>query len=338
MKFVVSALLLTVSAAEMFAATVTLEWDPSSSSDVTGYRVYYGVGPRAYTNQVTVGNVTNAAVSGLRGGSAYYFTATAFDRNGLESEYSNEVNCQTPLSTATITLAALSQIYDGQPKAATATTTPAGLPVALTYNGLPSAPTDAGNHTVVATIVSTEYTGSVTNTLTIAPANAGIYLAGLNAAYDGSWHPVTVTTVPAGLATAVTYGGSPVAPTNAGSYLVVASVQTANYSGSVSDTLVISKAPATVAVQSVTRVYNGKAVPATVHTTPSGLSVTVTYNGSTTVPTEVGSYTVTATVADQNYSGTAEGTLRIKKIQPPGNLNIAQAGAGNSASNPAGGQ
>ena len=48
-------------------------------------------------------------------------------------------------------------------------------------------------------------------------------------------------------------------------------------------------------------------------TTPSGLSTSVTYNGSATAPTNGGSYAVVATITDPNYTGSASGTLVIAK-------------------------
>ena len=52
--------------------------------------------------------------------------------------------------------------------------------------------------------------------------------------------PVTVTTTPAGLTVAVTYGGSPTPPTAPGNYAVSAVIDDANYQGSTAGSLVIS--------------------------------------------------------------------------------------------------
>lgn len=80
------------------AATVTLAWDPSPSTDVNGYRIYYGNATRAYTNAVPVNGAqnTNCTVSNLLVGLTYYFAATATATNGLESDFSNEVSYQVP--------------------------------------------------------------------------------------------------------------------------------------------------------------------------------------------------------------------------------------------------
>ena len=78
-------------------------------------------------------------------------------------------------------------------------------------------------------------------------------------------------------------------------------------------TLVIAKAVATVKLGSLTAIYSGSAQAATATTTPTGLTIDFTYNGSSTAPTAVGSYAVVATINDPNATGTAKGTLVISK-------------------------
>lgn len=79
--------------------SVTLEWMPpqsntdgSSASDLAGYVIYWGTEPGDYDQQVRIDNVglTAYVVDGLRP-ATYYFTATAFNAAGIESDYSNEV-------------------------------------------------------------------------------------------------------------------------------------------------------------------------------------------------------------------------------------------------------
>jgi len=71
-------------------ASVTLAWNRSLTTNVTGYRVYYGVASRNYSNSVVAGNVTTNTVPGLAGGVTYFFAVTAYDARGLESTFSNE--------------------------------------------------------------------------------------------------------------------------------------------------------------------------------------------------------------------------------------------------------
>ena len=78
-----------------------------------------------------------------------------------------------------------------------------------------------------------------------------------------------------------------------------------NYSFAYTDgVLTITKITATIALSDNTYDYDGKSHGVTVTTTPAGLegSVTVKYDGSTNVPVHVGSYAVTASMDNTNYS------------------------------------
>jgi len=82
-------------------ASVTLVWHPSGypsniDASVTGYRIYYGIASRNYTNIFEVGNHTNCTISNLVGWVGYYFAATAYNVLGMESDYSNEAMYLTP--------------------------------------------------------------------------------------------------------------------------------------------------------------------------------------------------------------------------------------------------
>src|SRR5207247_4696027 len=109
--------------------------------------------------------------------------------------------------------------------------------------------------------------------------------------------PATPTPTPAGLnGVSNTSAGSLPVPTNAGSYAVEASLSNVNYTASnATGTLTISKGTATITLSNLAQSYDGSPKPATATTSPAGLSgVSITYGGSSTVPTNVGSYSVVA--------------------------------------------
>ena len=92
---------------------------------------------------------------------------------------------------------------------------------------------------------------------------------------------------------------------------------TANFTAAASSTNVsIAKALATVTLGSLNPTYNGSPEPVSISATPTGLTVNVTYNGASTVPTTAGSYPVVATVSDPNYQGSSSGALVIGKATP----------------------
>lgn len=70
----------------------TLAWDPSATQGVTGYKVFYGTAPGAYTKNVDVANITAYSFKDLAYGVTYYFTVSAYDSSGNVSSYSNEVS------------------------------------------------------------------------------------------------------------------------------------------------------------------------------------------------------------------------------------------------------
>jgi hypothetical protein len=66
--------------------------DGSPLDDLDGFRVYWGIQSRIYTGSVSINspNTTQWEVTNAPG--TYYFALTAFDTDGNESAYSNEVH------------------------------------------------------------------------------------------------------------------------------------------------------------------------------------------------------------------------------------------------------
>jgi hypothetical protein len=146
---------------------------------------------------------------------------------------------------------------------------------------------------------------SGTGSFVINKAAATVTLSNLTQTYTGSALTPTATTTPAGLATTLT--GAP--DTNAGSYAVTATVTDPNYTGSANGSFVINQSPATVTLGSMSQTYSGTALSPTVATSPTGLATTLTGAPDT----NAGTYSVTATVTNPNYAGSASGSFVVNK-------------------------
>jgi hypothetical protein len=80
------------------SSSVTLAWNPISSSTIAGYNIYYGGVSGVYTNKISVSRATTeATVSGLIQGATYYFAATTYSASGLESMRSSQLAYLVPL-------------------------------------------------------------------------------------------------------------------------------------------------------------------------------------------------------------------------------------------------
>jgi hypothetical protein len=80
------------------ASHITLAWDSNDEPGLAGYIVYYGTQSRYYDYDVDVGNHSSVTISGLAEDVTYYFAVTAYDTQGNESGFSQEIVFQ-PTST-----------------------------------------------------------------------------------------------------------------------------------------------------------------------------------------------------------------------------------------------
>ena len=216
---------------------------------------------------------------------------------------------------ATVALGNLTATYDGTAKVVSASTTPSGLAVALTYNGTSTVPVNAGTYAVVGTITDANYQGTGSGELLIGkatptwvsvPVASGLVygqplssalLSGGEASVAGSFAFADPSRVPsAGTA----------------DQTVVFTPSSNNYEPIGRDiSVTVGKASATVSLENLTATYDGTAKVVSASTTPSGLAVALTYNGTSTAPVNAGSYAVDAVIVDLNYVGTGSGELAI---------------------------
>jgi hypothetical protein len=99
------------------------------------------------------------------------------DQTSGNNTYAISGNGVAAIAVIVLDQSTLNQVYDGSPKAVTASTTPPGLALTITYNGATTPPTAAGTYTVVATVTDPNYTGSAPGTLTVSKAVPTIFWA-----------------------------------------------------------------------------------------------------------------------------------------------------------------
>jgi len=233
-------------------------------------------------------------------------------------------NVSIVITTTVVTLSGLNQTYNGSARVVTATTVPEGLTVNITYNGNSWAPTNAGTYAVTGVVNDVFiYQGSVNGTLTVNKAdqtitnfpNPGdqttISTVGLRA-QASSGLSVTNFTVLSG--PGVISGLTNLTFTNSGSVSVTADQSgNMNYNAApaVTNTFTVAKPMALVTLHNLMQTYNGSARSVSATTVPAGLTVSVTYDGNSWAPTNVGTYVVTGVVVDNIYEGAANGVLTI---------------------------
>ena len=161
---------------------------------------------------------------------------------------------------------------------------------------------------------------SVTRSIQVNKAKAVITLNNLTHTYSGTAKFASSIVSPAGLNVVLRYyrnNQEYASPINAGSYMVTATVNDSNYEGTETGTLLINKAHAELGfnANSLNQTYDGSSKAVIVAIDPANLSgVSITYNGSATLPKDAGSYTVAATLTNDNYQATSiTGTLVIGK-------------------------
>jgi hypothetical protein len=215
-------------------------------------------------------------------------------------------------ATAIVVLSNLSKVYNGSGQTTSVVTTPAGLPVTFLFDNNSNLPVNAGTYSVVATINSTNYSGTTSGSFVIQKANQTIALGSipdmqLNTPYhkviasSSSGLPVSIalTTTPNGIATlkndtifVSAFGTGVITASQAGN---------SNYNSAlnVSDTFLVKKTAQTISFPAITnKIVNvppfsisatsssGLPVTFTIVSGPASLSnnvITLTDTGSVTV-------------------------------------------------------
>jgi hypothetical protein len=99
---IVTSLLFSFSAPLYALQEANFSWLPNPETNLAGYKIHYGTTSAQYDHAVDMGNpppvngVVLGTVSGLVDGTTYYFAATAYDADGFESAFSQEVVWTAP--------------------------------------------------------------------------------------------------------------------------------------------------------------------------------------------------------------------------------------------------
>ena len=165
-------LLLFIHISIVHSAQVTLAWDPNTEQNLAGYKIYYGTSSSNYTMGVDAGNNTTYTLSGLGNGITYYIAATAYDTEGYESGFSNELSFTTP-SACTYSISPTSQSLNASGGAGTVSvTTQSGCNWTATSNAswlvITSNSSVTGNGVVNYSVLANTNVSSRTGTLPIA--------------------------------------------------------------------------------------------------------------------------------------------------------------------------
>ncbi len=183
---------------------------------------------------------------------------------------------------------------------------------------------DSGNYDVIVTDSSGSITSSVA-VLDVSIAPATVTLSNLTATFDGTAHAATVTTSPVGLSTSVTYSGQGSAPTNAGTYPVIATITDPAYTGSATGNLVISPAAQTISFSTNPGFAPQVGMPFTVSASSNPGSTTVRFSIATGNGTNSGTNNATVTLTD-----TTAATIRATTIGDANNATVTTAPASTS--------
>ena len=166
------------------ADSLTLAWDRNAEPEVTGYVVYVGNAPGAYTQQFDVGNTTEYVLS-VTPGQQYCFAVSAYVPGPIEGERSADVCAtvggppanepptlgnpgdQTSALGAGVSLTLTATDPEGAPLTFSATGLPTGLTLGGASGTISGSPTVVGPFSVVATVSDGALTGSASFTWTI---------------------------------------------------------------------------------------------------------------------------------------------------------------------------
>jgi hypothetical protein len=324
-------------AAGIYGGTTTLVATlTSGGSPVAGKPVVFKLnganfaGNTATTDANGVATIPNVSLAGLNAGTYANYVTAKFASDSSYAGNNGTNNLTIAKATPNVVWNTPADIVYGTALDATQLNATADVPGTFVYTPAAGTVLNAGNNQTLSTQFGPADAVNYNTVLrevsiNVLKAQATITLADLNHDYTGTPKSATATTTPAGLSgVTVTYDGSTTAPTNAGSYAVVASLTNDNYhADDATGTLVINKVAPIVTANGVTCTYNGG--PCEANGTAKGVdgvdlgAVTLTYTPGGSAPTGAGDYTVVASINEtaNHLAGTsAPANVKVNKATP----------------------
>ena len=84
-----------------FATSLVISWSANTETDLSGYKIYYGIvsgaGTGVYANSLDVGNVITCTLSNVTDGDTYYVALKAYDTSNNYSGFSDEASIFIPI-------------------------------------------------------------------------------------------------------------------------------------------------------------------------------------------------------------------------------------------------
>jgi hypothetical protein len=306
--------------------------------DVPEFVAVNASGTIFYVEDDAVGtaNEVIAVNSGVRSALAAFTAPTWVTAEGLAPKISNSV--LTASGSVGVLFSAYTVTALNSPTTYGATGLPTGLSINPGSGAIAGIPTQAGIFNVSISAINAFGPGSATlvltigaPTVTLTPAllPAGMVGAGYGVALSasGGTSPYLYAIVSGGLPPGIAFSGGVFsgAPTAAGLYPVTIKATdsstglAAPFTGTHSYSILVNPAPAAVTLTGASLTYTGSPIALTATSVPTVAGFIYSYVGTggttygptPTAPTNAGTYSVTATVNDANYTGLASAVLTI---------------------------
>jgi hypothetical protein len=292
---------------------VTLQWLASSAPGVTGYNLCYGTTSGVYTVTTNAGTNTTFTVSGLVGGTTYYFSAASYNATGIQGSYSPEISYLVP-RILTVTASSVSRPFGQANPVLTGIISGlvSGNDITATYNCGATSDSPVGTYAITPTLIDpndleTNYmVDLVGGVLTVTPAAPLVTWTNPVPIIYGAALTLNQLNATANLPGSFTYNPGSGAVLNAGTNtlsVLFTPTDSVDYNTATNKVeVVVSKAPLTVTASNASRAY-GQTNPVfagAIAGLTNGDEITVAYSCGATTSSRPGTYAIVPRLVDPN--------------------------------------